>query len=79
MKVRVKLFGPLPQTIPGYNSRNGLEINIPDGVTINDLFARLEIQEPEGYMVAMNNMVIKPTDIIKKGSVLSILPRIAGG
>ena len=79
MKIRVKLFGQLPQKIPGYDSVEGLKINLPDGATLNDVFTHLGIQMSDGYMVAMNNTVIKPDDIIKNGSVLSILPQLAGG
>lgn len=79
MKVRVKLFGTLPQTIPGYDAATGLDIKFPDGARISDLLAHLEISKADGYMVAMDNTVKKPTDVIRNGAVLFILPCLAGG
>lgn len=73
------MFGTLPQTVPGYKAETGLDIKLPDGAKISDLLAHLEIPEMDGYMVAMDNMVKRPTDVIKEGAVLSILPCLAGG
>jgi sulfur carrier protein ThiS len=57
LRLRVKLFGTLPQPVPGDEAETGLEIKLPDGAKISDLLAHLEIPEMDGYMVAMDNRV----------------------
>jgi hypothetical protein len=41
MKMRAKLYGTLSQHIPGYQHLQGIEVEIPEGVTAKDLLGRL--------------------------------------
>jgi len=40
MKMRVKLYGTLSQSFPGYQHSQGIEVEIPDGATVKDLLGK---------------------------------------
>ncbi|NNL75089.1 MAG: hypothetical protein HKO68_01995 [Desulfobacterales bacterium] len=79
MKIRVKLFGTLPQRYPGYDSSQGFEVEVPDGAKVKDLLARLEILPSDGGMVAVNNLVAQPNDPLKEGVSVLVLQSAFGG
>jgi hypothetical protein len=41
VKLKVKLYGTLSQQFPGYQHSQGIEVEIPEGVTAKDLLGRL--------------------------------------
>ena len=43
MKITVKLFGRLRKHIPDYDSDNGVEIELPDGGSANDLLSSVPL------------------------------------
>ena len=79
MKIRVKLFGTLPQRYPDYDSARGLELEIPDGAKVKDLLARLEISAADGGLVAIDNRVVRHDDELKEDSSVRIFQRAFGG
>ena len=79
MKVRVKLFGTLPQRYPDYDSSQGLEVEIFDGATVKDLLARLEISASDGGLVAIDNLVVRHDHELKDGVSVRIFQRAFGG
>lgn len=79
MKIRVKLFGTLPQKYPGYDSSQGFEVEIPDGAKVKDLLIRLEIFPSDGGMVAVDNLVVQPNDPLKEGVSVRVLQSAFGG
>ena len=79
MKIRVKLFGTLPQRYPGYDPSQGLEVEIPDGAKVKDLLARLGIIGSDGGLVAVDNLVVQHDDALKEGVSVDIFQRAFGG
>ena len=79
MKMRVKLYGTLSQGYPGYQHSQGIEVEIPDGATIKDLLALLEISEPQKAVVAMEGLIRKPDDKMRRGVHVHVLQAIHGG
>ena len=79
MKISVKLFGTLPQRVPGYNSAHGLEVEIPDGAIVKDLLAHLDISSSDGGFVTVNNQVVQHDDELKEGVSIRIFQRAFGG
>jgi len=79
MKVRVKLFGTLSQRFPGYQHSQGIEVEVPDGVTVKDLLALLEISESQGAVVIMGGRVLKADDAMRCGVLVNVLQAIHGG
>jgi sulfur carrier protein ThiS len=79
MKVKVKLFGTLSQSIPGYQRSQGLEVEIPEGATVKELFALLGISESQGAVVIMAGRILKADDKIRDGVQVNVLQSIYGG
>jgi sulfur carrier protein ThiS len=79
MKVRVKLYGTLSQRFPGYQHSQGIEVEIPDGATVKDLLALLEISETQGAVVIVEGRTQKAEDKLQSGVPVSVLQAIRGG
>ena len=79
MKVRVKLYGTLSQGFPGYPHSQGMEVEVPDGATVKDLLALLEISESQGAAAIVEGRILKADDILRPGVPVSILQAIGGG
>ena len=79
MKITVKLFGTLQRDFPGYDSGKGLSVELPDGASIGNLLARLNIPEAKGYFISMNNAIAKPDDKLVDNTTVMILQALAGG
>jgi len=79
MKIRVKLYGTYSQRFPGYQHSQGIEVELPDGATVKDLLALLEISESQGAVVIMEGRVLKADDQMRGGVPVSVLQSISGG
>ena len=79
MKLRVKLYGTLSQRFPGYQHSQGIEVEIPDGATVKDLLALLEISKSQGAVVAMEGRILKAYDKMRYGVSVHVLQAIHGG
>ena len=79
MKIRVKLYGTLSQRFPGYQHSRGIEVEIPDGATVKDLLAHLEIPESQGAVVALEGRILKADDTIRGGVPVNIFHPLSGG
>ena len=79
MRMRVKLYGTLSQQFPDYRHSEGIEVEIPEGTTVKDLLARLEISESQGALVAMEGRILKANDKMKRGVSVNVLQAIYGG
>jgi len=79
MKVKVKLYGTLSLQVPGYKPSQGMEVEIPDGATVKDLLAHLEILETRGAAVLASGRVLKTDDKVQDGSSFDIFQSIQGG
>ena len=79
MKVRVKLYGTLSQPLPDYQHSQGIEVEIPDGATVKDLLALLELSESRGAMIIVEGRILKADDEIRRGVSVNVLQAIGGG
>ncbi len=79
MKVRVKLFGTLPQRYPDYDPEDGLEVEIPDGARVKDLLAYLELSSSDGGVAAIENLVVNVEEKLKEGVCVRIIQGAFGG
>jgi sulfur carrier protein ThiS len=79
MKLRVNLYGTLGRRVNDYEHSKGIEVEIPDGATVKDLLARLEISQSQKIVVVMEGRVRKANDKIKHGVPVSIFQSIHGG
>ena len=79
MKVNVKLYGTLRRRFPGYRHDQGMEIEIPDGATAQDLLALLKISESQYPVTIMEGRILKPEDKIRYRVPVNIFQSIQGG
>jgi sulfur carrier protein ThiS len=79
MKMRVKLYGTLSERFPDYQPTQGMEVEIPEGATVKDLLALLEISESQGATVIAEGRVLKADDKMPQGVLVNVLQAIGGG
>ena len=79
MKVKVRVHGTLGQKFPGYRSAQGTEVELPNGATVKDLLAHLEIFETREAAVISNGRVLKADDTLKDGSFMDVFQVLQGG
>jgi thiamine biosynthesis protein ThiS len=79
MKVRVRLFGTLGRRFPGYQHSQGMEIEIPDGATVKDLLARLDLQESRGVVVIAEGRILRADDRVQRGVPIDVMQAMGGG
>jgi sulfur carrier protein ThiS len=79
MKVRVKLYGALSLRVPGYQHSQGIEMELPEGATVNDLFTLLEISKSQGIVVMIDGRIRKADDKIPDGVHARVFQPIHGG
>jgi sulfur carrier protein ThiS len=79
MKVKVKLYGTLSERFPGYQPSQGIEVELPNGATAQDLLAHLEIPESQRAVVIVEGRTLKADDKIRHRVPVIILQAIGGG
>ena len=79
MKVQVRLFGTLSQGFPDYQPSQGIEVEIPEGVTVRELLDRLGLSESRGVVVIAEGRILKEADRIQGEVPLNVMQAIAGG
>jgi sulfur carrier protein ThiS len=79
MKVRVKLYGTLRDRLTGGRHSQGIEVELQDGATAQDLLAVLEISESRGAVVVMEGRILKPDDKMRSGAGVNVFQAIHGG
>ena len=79
MKVKVRIFGNLRETVPDYNTDSGVELEVKEGSAVGKLLVKLNIPENAGAVVVQNNQIRKKTDILDKDGEIRILQPLHGG
>jgi hypothetical protein len=69
MKVRVQLYGTLSRRVAGYRHAQGIEIELPEGATVNELLALLKISESQGPWLRLTAAYKKRTIKFRAGSM----------
>jgi MoaE-MoaD fusion protein len=76
MRVRVRLFA-------GLRERAGsgkLDVEVPDGAVVGDLWAALELgDEPSGLLYAVNKEYAEATAALAAGDEVAVIPPVSGG
>jgi sulfur carrier protein ThiS len=79
MKVWVKLYGNLREQFPGYRHSQGMEVELPEGATVKDLLATLDMSARRGVVVIVEGRVLDVGDGIRSGIPVSVFQTIQGG
>ena len=88
MRVTFKLFATLGQYLPSQldgrpRVGNELELEVPEGVTVQAVLDRFPLPAPLVHLVLVNGAFIHPADRaaqrLQAGDALAVWPPIAGG
>jgi sulfur carrier protein ThiS len=79
MEVKIKLYGTLRLGIENYKPSQGILVEIPDGATVKELLAHLEIPEARGAVVIADGRVLKADDEIQDGASVNVFQSVQGG
>lgn len=79
MKLNVTLYGTLSRRYPGYRHEQGMDVEIPEDGTVNDLLAVLKIPESLGAVVAAGGRILKAGDKMRFGTPVAVFQTIHGG
>jgi sulfur carrier protein ThiS len=79
MKVNVRLYGTLSREYPGYRHSQGIEVELPDGATVNDLLVHLGISESQKAVVAIDGRIQKANDKMPSGACAQVFQPVHGG
>jgi molybdopterin synthase catalytic subunit len=76
VNVRVRLFAALRERV----GSGTLEIEVPDGATVGDVWPRLELgDEPAGLLYARNRSYVDRTEALLAGDEVAVIPPVSGG
>ena len=79
MKVIIQLFGVLGKKLPEFASPEGVEIELPDGSSAEDLLNYLKVSEDWGVALAMDGRLLKYGDTMRDGAEIRLLQTVHGG
>jgi len=79
MTVKVKLFASLRKYNPELGLGESLEINLPPGSSIAQLYEKLGIPEEEVKLAFVNGLYCKRDHILSDNDEVGIFPPIGGG
>jgi len=79
MKIRVNLYGTLSQKIPGYQHSEGIEVEVPEGATVSELLALLEIEPSQRPVVAIDGRIRQANEKIPDGARAQVFQPVHGG
>jgi molybdopterin synthase catalytic subunit len=76
VNVRIRLFAALRERA----GEGSLEIDLPDGATVGDVWSRLELgDEPAGLLYARNRTYVERTVALEAGDEVALIPPVSGG
>jgi molybdopterin converting factor small subunit len=83
MKVTVKLYALLSDYLPAGAVDNQVEIDLADGTTPEDVFARFNLPRQYCSIVLVNGIYVEPSErgshALSENDTLAIWPPVAGG
>jgi sulfur carrier protein ThiS len=77
VRVNVKLYGTLAKDFPEYRHSLGMDVEIPEEATVDDLLGLLNI--PPGTVAVSEGRILKGGESVAPGTRISILQSIHGG
>lgn len=77
MKIELRLHGDFRKYVGG--SHDTLNLEIPDGTTINDVLERLGVEDRDFWMSAVNRDVAERGAVLHDGDMVEFFGPVAGG
>ena len=79
MKVNVRFQGALGLDLAGTDPRKPIIVELPPKATLQELFKRLNIVEPQKIIVTMDYRILKNEDPLPEGADLRMFQLVSGG
>jgi sulfur carrier protein ThiS len=79
MKITVKMSGTFKAHFPDYDSRQGLDVELPDGSNVSDLLSFLGIPDTRGATIIMEGRVLPAGETLTHGSLINLFQIMSGG
>ena len=79
IRVNVKLFATLTRYFPDYDPSKGIDVDMNEGVTVEDLLRTLNLSKNEAKSIFINGISKKITDRINDREQVKIFTLIVGG
>jgi sulfur carrier protein ThiS len=83
VKVTVKLYATLGEYLPPGAQRNVVEMELPEGITVDALVQELHLPPELTHLVLINGTYVEPGSRAKKvlqpNDQFAVFPPIAGG
>jgi sulfur carrier protein ThiS len=79
MKVRVGVFGTFRERFPNYQPAQGMEVELPDGATVQDLLRLLDLSDSQGALVIAEGRILKADERLKRRVPVNVMQAIDGG
>ena len=79
MKIRMILFGTLRKSFADHDPVHGMEVEIPEGSTVGDLIATIDLHAKKFGMVSMDGHLVKAGHLLKENAVVRVFQPIFGG
>lgn len=83
MRITFKLFASLGDYLPRGAIRNGVQVDVDDGISLNGLIDRYRIPREAVHLVLVNGVFQCDGDrdapLLKEGDTVAVWPPVAGG
>jgi sulfur carrier protein ThiS len=79
LRLTIKLYGTLSRSFDEYDHLSGLEVNIPEEASINDLLDYLNLSSERLGMIYMDGKLLNKKSQLKDGAQIKIFQPISGG
>ena len=79
MKVFVKLYAALAKFAGVSVMHEPLEMDVPQGMSLQELYERLQIPEGEVKTAFVNSAMQSPDYVLREGDHVGIFPPVGGG
>ena len=77
--VHVKLFATLRQRYPHLEIGEPMAVEMPDGATVSQLLAQLQIPDGQVKIVFVNHVIRDRGHQLVDGDVVGVFPPVGGG
>lgn len=80
MKIELRLFASLRKKLPSGSPRGRCELDLPTGVTVDEVLRQMTIPHESAQMLLVNGEHDRNFErVLQDGDVLSVFPPVAGG
>ncbi len=83
MRITLKLYASLGSYLPGGAVRNAAQVEVDEGISLNQLIDRFGVPREQVHLVLVNGVYQEEADrarpLLKEGDAVAIWPPVAGG